>query len=342
MATLEDIANRAGVSPKTVSNVLTGRLQATRKDAVVRARNIRRIAVEMGYRPNTAARAMSTGRFNALALIHGSNVGRRFMPERLWTGLHEAAQTHAQHILTAMLPDAQLSDPAEMPQLLQVLAADGLLIDYIHEEPQAMNRLIDQHNLPAMWLNHKRACDCVYPDEVWSGRVMTEQLVKRGHKRIVYVTRRDDSHYCVADRWEGYSQTMREAGLQPERVLLQTEFVSENGPPVCGQACYELISRPDQPTAYVTQESSSAKSLILMAARRGLRVPQDLSIVTISDNHEFDLGFEISLARQFFSQVGRVAIAKLLEKIDNPCVSIEPVAIEGVWREGSTIGPPRN
>jgi LacI family transcriptional regulator len=208
---------KPGVSPKTVSNVLSGRLVANRRDAVARANRIRKIANEMNYRPNTAARAMSTGRFDAVALLHGTHVGQRFMPERLWTGIHEAAHQHGQHILSAMLPDRSLTDEQHMPKLLGEMAADGMLIDYIHDAPSAMTRLIDQHHLPAIWINHKRDHDCVYPDELWSGRTMAAELLKLGHTRMAYLSRRSDMHYSVGDRWAGSRPRSKRPVLNPYR-----------------------------------------------------------------------------------------------------------------------------
>ncbi|MEM1026926.1 MAG: LacI family DNA-binding transcriptional regulator [Planctomycetota bacterium] len=337
MATISDIAKVAGVSPKTVSNVLSGRLRANRRDAVTRAQRIRQVALEMNYRPNTAARAMSTGRFDALALIHGSNVGHRFMPERLWTGIHEAAEEHGQKILSSVVNDARLTDADAMPHLLSEFSVDGLLIDYLHDAPDRMIDLLDTHQLPAIWINHKREQDCVYPDDDWAGSTSTRALLELGHQRIAFVNRRSDSHFSVTDRRSGYERAMREAGLTPVELDLPSEE-----PLMIADACLDLLRSPDRPSAVFCYGSSEAMGLIHAAARLGLDVPRDLSVVAVSHNFAHELGFHISLARHYFSEVGRVAIARLLDKIAAPSVAIDPISIQGTWHEGQTLAPPRS
>lgn len=73
MATLQQIAQQAGVTTATVSNVLSGRVQVQRSDAVKRARRIRRIARQLGYRPNAAARATRTGRTGCIGMLISAN-----------------------------------------------------------------------------------------------------------------------------------------------------------------------------------------------------------------------------------------------------------------------------
>lgn len=336
MTTIDDIATQAGVSPKTVSNVLSGRLRATRRDAVARAERIRRVAAELNYRPNAAARAMSTGRFNAVAMLHGANVGKRFMPERLAAGLHEAAHQHGQHLLSATLPDSSLTDEEAMPAILQQLAVDGLLIDYIHDAPAGMIDLIHTHQLPAIWINHKRDHDCVYPDEVWPGRTMVQELAKLGHRKIAYVSRRNDAHYSVSDRETGYRHAMRDAGLTP-RILPMRKSLPEDE--LAGEWA-RLLATGDLPTAIVCYGQSEAASLVYAAARAGISVPEQVSVACVAANFVTSPGISIAAARQFFSEVGRVALARLMRKIEDPAMDLDPVAIEGTWHPGATVAPP--
>ena len=336
MVTIEQIAEKAGVSRKTAYQVLSGGSKATRRDAVARAERIRQVAADLDYRPNAAARAMSTGRFGALALIHSASFSCRYMPEPLWVGLHEGALTYDQHIISTILSDTRLTDNQVMPRILQELAVDGLLIDYVHEAPDQMIGLIENHHLPVIWVHHRREHDSVYPDDIAAGLMMTRKMLESGHRRIAYASRRRDAHYSVADRREGYTQAMHQAGLQPVYLPLT------HGIPEEQQAAEweTFLKSDDLPTAIVCYGGGDAMSLVYAAAKLGIAVPEQLSVASVAPGRQLSMGLEIAAVNQRMNRVGRTAISLLMEKIRQPHESLPSIAITGEWHPGHTIAPP--
>ncbi|MEM1445692.1 MAG: LacI family DNA-binding transcriptional regulator [Planctomycetota bacterium] len=84
---LQDIADQVRVTPRTVSRVLSGEYVPTQPKAVRRAERIRELAQQMGYRTNTSARAMRTGRFGAVSLVLKPSAELGVLPGGLLSGI---------------------------------------------------------------------------------------------------------------------------------------------------------------------------------------------------------------------------------------------------------------
>ena len=70
--------------------------------------------------------------------------------------------------------------------MTKIRMADGMIVNYTHEIPQAMLDLVHAHHAPAVWINVKLAKDCVFPDDVNAARSVTEELIQLGHRRIAF------------------------------------------------------------------------------------------------------------------------------------------------------------
>src|SRR3954453_960814 len=184
--TIKEIARRTGLSIPTVGNVL-GR-SANRYSAKTRER-ILQVAHELGYKPNASARAMRQGRFGCAALVlsRSKQQTHSHIPTGLLDGLDDALAQHDMHLTGARLTDEELSSDDFLPKVLRESMADGMIVNYTHEIPQAMLELIHAHHAPAVWLNAKMPHDCVYPDDRGAAQAATEVLIQRGHKRIAFL-----------------------------------------------------------------------------------------------------------------------------------------------------------
>ena len=134
--TIANIAAAAGVSRPTVSQVLNhkGRLSnETRK-------RVFEVAAELGYKPNSYARAISTQTTGNLGLLLSANTGRSTILPGLMNGIQDALLANQLHLVVGRLPDESLTDPRHVPRLLTEFAADGLLINYFKGVPPANER----------------------------------------------------------------------------------------------------------------------------------------------------------------------------------------------------------
>ncbi len=339
-ATLQDIAVRVGLSPQAVSQAIngTGRLRpATRQHVLVAAQ-------ELGYRPNSAARATASGRFRCLALLVGMESMRSKVFPGLLAGIHEGLARDRLNLMLVRMPDELLTDSTVMPRALTEAASDGFLVDYTHGIPVGMKRLIDDFAIPAIWINSKQDHDCVRPDDFGAARAATEDLLKLGHRRIAFAHYSvgpafPNPHYSVADRREGYEIAMRAAGLEP-RVIMATEGFDV---PATERVQYtrQWLDSPDRPTAVVCYGSSEAQPVFYVGAIMGLSIPGDLSIVTFGNSPIKWFGPEITIWLNPDHAVGREATTMLLQKIRRPDHKRETRIVPfELYEHGVTCAPP--
>jgi LacI family transcriptional regulator len=337
-AALVRVAQACGVSIRTVSRVLKGAYKGTWPSMAKRAEEIRRAASKLGYRPNTAARAMRSGRFDCVGLLLGRNRFRSDLPPALLAGLHDELADHHIHMIFSRLPDPELASERRVPRLLEELAVDGLLIDYTYDIPPGFVRLVREHGLPVIWVNSKRGGDCVHPDDLGAGRIATKHLLALGHKRIAYVSSMGGvGHYSERDRRLGCEQAMRHAGKAPMTEVAPGAFRHS---PDSLQAYLSLLRQRHRPTGVVSYGPLDAGLAMRAADLLGLRVPQDLSIVSI-DSLQFEpLGMPYTTVMIPEGRMGQEAARMILCKVSAPDVTLPATCLPVELVMGATSAPP--
>ena len=342
-ATISEIARRAGVTDGTVSRVLNSLHEPKYRSAVRRAEKIRRIAAQMGYRPHAAARVTRQGRFQAVGLLASLDRRRRYMPVELLEAVHDALAEHDLQLTYAKVPDAKLTDAGFVPRLLREWSVDGLLINYSHGFPAAMVELIDRFRIPSVWMNTRRATDAVYPDDRAAAEEATRYLLASGRARIAYLALQrpgSEEHYSTAERAEGYRGAMAAAG----RPALVTQIpVREwaNGSGLIADDRLDVLRRwlsgPDRPDAVVTYSGWTAEPLVFAATAAGLRLPDDLRIVSLGGvAMSSPLGLPLTQVVSDVAQLGRAAVAMLNRKLASPAFPLPAEPIAGRLALGST------
>lgn len=316
MATLEQIAQEAGVSRYTVANVLKGRNKESWACTARRAEEIRAIALRLGYRPNAAAVATATGRTSMVALLLSTDSGRSQLPPPMLRGIHDALAARNLHLMVAYLPDQELERLSSTPKVLREWAVDGFLIDYTHRIPARMIELIRDNQLPAVWINSKQDTDCVFPDDYGAGAQATKYLLELGHREICYLDLShspDDrgEHYSAFDRFHGYQEAMRQAGLEP-----QSWFAFSTPGPQRPLRLRQMLEAPHAPTAFLGYGQSELNLAAFAATRLGLEVPRDLSLLTFGPEAEIGSGLRLSTMPVPEAEVGAAAVRLLAQKME--------------------------
>lgn len=330
--TVTQIARHLQVSQPTVSAVLSGRGGNTRVSTEL-AQRIRDAAQRMGFRPNAAAKAMATGRFNTIAILQSTVGFLSFLPRAMFDTIHDALAARQMHLMIAKVPDAKLADPQYVPQILKELICDGLLINYQARIPPQLVTMIEQHRLPAIWINSKHPHNCVYPDDFAGAYQATRRLIELGHRRIAFSLFCAFEHFSGVDRRDGYAQAMREAGLSPQ--ILQYERTPT--PVIVGQLT-DLLAGPSRPTAVIGYTGEVARSWYRAALRAGLGVPDHLSIIGFSDEPIAEVDGTLATVALPGPQMGQTAVEQLLQLIQTPGKTFEPVQIECGFVPGQSLG----
>lgn len=308
--TLSDIATRAGVSLNTVSRVMSGKAEGKYPKAKLRAERIQRIASEMNYRANTAARATASGKFQAIGLLFrddGTTIGSHMV-----YGVNQVLREHDQRLLLSPIHRSREMD--DTPAVLRDLSVDGLLVSLMQDVPPDFQEIVTQTRTPIIWLNAKLDQDCVRPDDRNIAHNITTHLLERGHRRIAYLGHADTriSHYSAADRHEGYRAAMAEAGLESLNITAGKPGNKE----ATQQAIQDILTLDPRPTAIVCGNDDFTLPLLYAAALRGIAVPSDLSVMSILNSDRDPLGADPAGALVPFRKVGEIAAMMLQQRIE--------------------------
>ncbi len=339
--TIGQIAEKVGVAKSTVSRVLSGKTGNTYIGAN-RQEQILRTARELGFRPNSAARAVATGRFNAVALLLSTHGWRSTLSQPLLSGVHDALAEAGHSLTLARLVDEKLTDSRFLPRILREWMCDGLLIDYNVAVPEGMSELIERHRVPSVWINAKRDFDAARPDDFQAGLDATRHLLGLGHRDIAYLdlaweksAKIGTRHYSKEDRLAGYRRAMGEAGLAP-RLIYDVEGVTLKN---LLHYTRDVLSRPDRPSAVLCYGESNIVEKAAWTV--GLTVPADLSVMTFTNDPNVIDELRPTAMTIPEGEVGRRAVRLLMMKIEDPSRKLPAEVVPCPFRNGCTTAPPR-
>lgn len=291
MLTQAQLARRLGVDRSTVSLCFN---QPERVKVATRQR-VLQTARDLGYRPNSAARATKRGSFQAVGLLQTTHQYRGYLPAPLLEGIQDALGEHDLAFMLAKLPDAELSQTAQPPRILAERMVDGLLVNYTHHTPPALTPMIHDAGVPAVWINTKRAEDCVHPDNLEAADRLTQHLIDLGHRRIGYLPAHfadvdPDNHFSHLDRLAGYERAMKRAGLAPS-VITTDEPGDGDGDDAKRRRLRHALAGPEGCTALIPYFSGFMPLVLDVTRAMDLRIGRDLSVATFAlqdNNHMFD------------------------------------------------------
>jgi len=309
-ATVKEIAAHLDLSESTVARVLGNRGQ--KHSPSTRAR-VMRHATELGYRPNSSAIAIGSGRFHCATLLIGTDKFKNNVPDQQLAAIHDVLDESDYHLNIARLSDERMVHETAVPKFLRQWMTDGILINYTSSYPEQLVESLSAAKVPAVWVNSKHDGDCVYPDDLKAGYDCTMRLLELGHQNIAYCLGYT-THYSATDRYLGYCKAMEAAGLPCWRV-------EHRRPPTeWPRFARDLCAAPDCPTAFVTYDPEIALAISYSVQQEGRRVPEDVSIVTFSGAPviNYATGQLLTTCLVPEHEVGRRSARMLLKKIEAP------------------------
>lgn len=268
--TVKDIAKEAGVSHSTVSRALHGNPLISDETS----ERIRQIALQMGYLPSAAARALKTKRSRVLGVVL-SSVEDPFFSEIL-QGIEEVVQGSGYSLFIASAD----RDPDREQKIVQAMVerrADGVIICSTSFSSEQSGPLL-QYGVPLVVVNNQAAEDfrySIYHDDIDGSRQVTRHLIDLGHRRIGYIGN-SASGRTTLDRLTGFRQEMEAFGL-----TVQPEFIYEasgGGPEHGISAAQYFLQLPNRPTALVCYNDMLAIGVLKSLQQAGVCVPQEISI----------------------------------------------------------------
>lgn len=334
MATINDVAARAGVGAGTVSRVLN---DSPRVSARTRARVLAAIDA-LEYRPSPLARALSRGRAHTLGVVvpfftHASAVERLRGVVDAWHG--------SRYDLVLFNVETPLQRDEHFAKILRRERADGLLIVSLPPPPVDLARLV-RDGVPVVLVDARGAgVPCVVTDDVHGGRLAAEHLLGLGHERIGFIGDLPDNPFgftSSAQREQGFKQALRDAGIAVRAGYVRHAPHERDAARACAARLFAL---KQPPTAVFAASDVQAIGVLAAARDAGLRVPRDLSVVGF-DDIEISSYVGLTTVRQPLFESGRIGGSLLLDAVraaDPPSAGEHELDLELLER--STTAPPR-
>ena len=274
--TMQDVAERAGVSSKTVSRVINNEprvSESTRK-------KIQQVIDELDFQPNKSAQSLAADRSLLLGLLYDNPSSAYII--NLQAGVLDACNEFGYGLV---IHPCENNSPDLLPKLRNLLASsrmDGLVLTPPMTENRQLLEFLDRGSTPYVLitpLNLEQSCLLVSIDDVLAARQSIQHLVDFGHKRIgLILGARERSGTEM--RLLGYQQALEENNIPfDEGLVVQGDFTFESGV----TAGLQLLRQPQPPTAIFASNDYMAAGVMKVASQLRISIPYELSVCGFDD-----------------------------------------------------------
>ena len=332
MVSMKDISSRCQVSVATVSKALNNRgdiSDATRE-------RICQVAKELGYLPNSSARALKTKRTY--------NIGVLFV-DKANCGL---THSYFSHVLDSFRRGAEekgyditfISQHAGGNQLSyyehsRYRGVDGVVIACVDFEDEAIQELVNG-DIPVVTIDF--AFDnrtSVLSDNVLGMQRILDYIVSLGHREIAFI--HGAGSLVTRNRLDSFYSTLKKLGVEAKPELIREGVYHD--PASSARITEELLTLSNRPTCIIYPDDFSCVGGLNTIESKGLSVPEDISVVGY-DGQRIAQVIEPRLTtyKQNTEELGRMAARKLIEVIEQPGRTlIERLVVQGELVHGQSV-----
>lgn len=301
-----DVARLAGVSAMTVSGVFRDPSDGYPVNPETRAR-VQAAAAQLGYRPNSVARAMRNRSFHDIGLLVVKPPRYLRTTPYSMAGVFDVLnEKNYQLTLIGLPPDIS---PERVPKSLGERCIDSLIVDHTMGVSREISSVVTAAAFPAVSLNHNGPVNSVHVDDNESCGELTRHLISRGYKRIAffsYSANHRDAHYSFEERRKAYFIAMAEAGLAAREISVPER-------PQGHLAAAEIFRQKPFPDAVVAYSDFDAVFLQRPLTALGLKVPDDVAIATFQTDAFGYSTVDLTLMRIPWYEMGRAAADMAIE-----------------------------
>ncbi|GAB6992173.1 LacI family DNA-binding transcriptional regulator [Paenibacillus pini] len=277
--TIKDVAKKAGVSPSTVSRVLSNNSRISKETS----QKVRDIMDELGYHPNIMAKSLVSKTTQSICVILPKPAEELFMNMffmELIRGIVTQANRSGYDVLISSGANEQ-EEVEAVSRLLNGKRVDGAILLYSRKDDKVVD-FLQNNNHPFVLVGRSPK----YPDllsvdndNVQAAYDATQHLINLGHQRIGFVSG-PPSHIVSRDRLEGYTRAMEDSNLSMSKDwIVEGEFLQESG----YRAMSFFMNLPERPTALLVVDDLVSLGVLRGLHELGYKVPQDLCLVSFNN-----------------------------------------------------------
>jgi DNA-binding LacI/PurR family transcriptional regulator len=322
---LNDVAALAGVSHQTVSRVVNNHPNVSKGTR----ERVEAAISELGYRRNTAARSLVTRRSQTIGVL-GSELSQ-YGPANTILGVEQAARDAGYFVSIAALKIVNRDTISDALRHFQDQSVDGVVVVVPHSETlSALDAMALDVPVVTVGSLGNETISGAMVDQKRGAELAVTHLIEQGHRRIGHISGPLD-WIDGAARAEGWSQTMRAAGLEDD-LLVHGDWSAGSGYTIGRQ-----LARERSATAIFVGNDQMALGVLRAFSEAGISVPGDVSVVGFDDTPEAAYFVPpLTTVRQDFEELGRRCVDAMVGEIEQgAAVSGIVVTPELVVREST-------
>lgn len=316
--TVADVARAANVSKAQAARALGG--YGSVSDEV--QTRVNKAAEVLGYRPNELARSMNTGRSNTIGVIVGDIENPHF--GLALRGMADVARQAGFHLLLSN-SDETLEEEREAVRVMLDKRVDGIIVapcSSLFKDNEHLRQVLAEGRSLIMFDRAVQGMEveAIQANFVSVAKQATELLLTAGHERIAYISSMHSAEpYSsvislgptpVAQRVSGMIDAYRAAGKELDPAMIQLNALNEAS---IEQILTGLLAIPEPPSALIASDNLIAVGILRALAKRGLRVPDDISFVMYDDFPWTELmSPPLTVVAQPVYEMGREAARRLI------------------------------
>lgn len=333
MVSMKDISIACGVSVATVSKALNDHSDISEETK----ETIRRVAKEMGYFPNSAAKALKTNRTNNIGVLFVDDAQSGLTHDYFSNVLDSFKRTaeHQGYDITFINCCKSRANKMSYLEHARYRGFDGVVIACIDFSDPEVIELV-KSDIPVVTIDHLfNNRIAIMSDNVKGMKDLLTYVYNKGHRRIAYIHGADSA--VTQSRLSSFYKTAEELGLEiPDEYVREAAYrnTKENE-----KQTKKLLDLPNPPTCILYPDDFACFGGINAIKERGLNIPEDISVCGY-DGIRIGRHIEPQLTtlRQDTEKIGAKAAKGLINLIERPRTTLtQPIIVEGEVFEGRSI-----
>lgn len=317
--TLNDVARVAKVSRSLASLVFQDSPKVSEKSraAVLKA------AEKLGYQPNESARRLKSASTKSIGVVL-TDIHNPYYAQ-LFYGVDSAGSESEYKLLIGnsgfqsdeLNQDAYVMKDRQLHSIRNIRGqmVDGLICSSLRTTPDELRQA--SRNLPTVIIGHTPAAlikefDVVITDESFAAKMIVEHLTQFGHTRIAHISGGLDTG--PRNRSKAFLAEMRKRKLSTSAEVLEGSWSQDAG----YRLTDELLKRKNPPTAIYAANDLIAMGVLAKLQEKGLRVPQDISVIGYDDSEFARLKLaDLTSIKESLFEMGRLGFELVISRLEN-------------------------
>ena len=308
MATIAEVAQRAGVSTKTVSRVMNNyeHISSKTRDKVERA------IEELSFQPGFATTASRIGESLSIGMLYGDPSSG--YQARLNHAVLKACSDARRYLAVELFDEKSTDWRHQLESFLDRTGVRNLILVPPMCDSADLHELLRERGVRHVLISPSRPVSgdiSIVMDEFRASREITNHIIELGHKRIGHISGHPD-HVATILRRQGFEEAMAKAGLATDEFMVVKSGRFRFRAAL--QCAEDMLSSPNPPTAIFAANDEMASAVVMAANRLGLRVPEDLSVAGFDDAPIASVMWpDLTTIAQPFEKIGEAAVSAFMK-----------------------------